>query len=90
MMVAAVLARAGMSDSARAVIRRMHAELSDRPSANQAEAYIHVLLGEQEDALRLLSLQLAASPNDRAVIANHPWFQKLRDNPRFAALIAQR
>jgi TolB-like protein/tRNA A-37 threonylcarbamoyl transferase component Bud32 len=87
MMVAAVIARAGMRDSARAVVRRTGTERGSRPSAALAEAYVRVLLGENDEALRLISLHLAESPSDRAVIANHPWFQKLHENNRFATLI---
>lgn len=87
-MIAAILARAGLRDSARAVIRRVHSERGNRPSANLPEAYVWVLLGDYDEALRLLSIHLAASPSERAIIANHPWFRKLRSDSRFARLVA--
>jgi eukaryotic-like serine/threonine-protein kinase len=89
MMVAAVLARTGMRDSARAVVGRTRAELS-KPS-NSAddllEAYVRVLLEEPEEVLRLLTAYLRAVPHDRALVARTPWFRELHTDPRFRALL---
>jgi hypothetical protein len=48
------------------------------------------LLGDRDEALKILARHLAVSPNDRAVIANHPWFGELRDDQRFSRLIEPR
>jgi serine/threonine-protein kinase len=87
MMVAAVLARAKLTDSARAVIARTHTERGDKATADQAEAHVQLLLGDRDEALRLLARVLAASPNERTVIANHPWFRDLQGDNKFSALI---
>ncbi|MGH7711145.1 MAG: protein kinase domain-containing protein [Gemmatimonadaceae bacterium] len=89
-MVAAVLARARMRDSARAVLTRAHAQRGERPTAALAEAYVRVLLGEHDQALGLITSHLSAMPNDRAVVRNHPWFRELHRDERFSALVAAR
>jgi TolB-like protein/Flp pilus assembly protein TadD len=86
MMIAAILARAGLGDSARAVVRRARAERGDRVAAPYPEAYVATLLGDHDAAILLLTQALAASPNDRSVIANHPWYDDLRGDPKFVAL----
>ncbi|HEY5544426.1 MAG TPA: protein kinase [Gemmatimonadaceae bacterium] len=86
MMIAAILARAGLGDSARAVVRRARAERGDRVAAPYPEAYVATLLGDHDAAILLLTQALAASPNDRSVIANHPWYADLRGDPKFVAL----
>ncbi len=89
MQVAAVLARAGLRDSAEAVIQRTRSEAPSDPTAwipyNEAHAW--TLLGERDQALRALGMYLEATPQDKAYIAEDPWFRDLRDDPRFAALV---
>ncbi len=87
LMIAAILARAGLGDSAAAVVSRARAELADRVAAPYPEAYVATLLGKHDEAIRLLAQALAASPNDRSVVANHPWYIALRKDTQFTALI---
>jgi serine/threonine-protein kinase len=90
MMVAAVLARAGMHDSARAVLARTAHDRGDKPAADRLEAYVRLLLGDRDAALGLLAKVLAQAPNDRAWVARFPWYQELREDPRFKALVSDR
>jgi hypothetical protein len=46
------------------------------------------LLGERDEALRALGMYLEASPQEKSYIAKDPWFQELRDDPRFKQLIS--
>jgi TolB-like protein len=90
LLVAAVLARSGLADSARAVIRRTRAAVAS-PAAQQTldydEAYVRLLLGERAVALQLLGTYLRARPENRAYVAESPWFRALHDDPRFQALV---
>ena len=86
--VAAVLARANLADSARAVIRQA------RETAPQAdlrldprEANARLQLGEPDEAIRLLARFLAARPDERAKVAKDWWWRPLRDHPEFRALV---
>ncbi|HXI33377.1 MAG TPA: protein kinase, partial [Gemmatimonadales bacterium] len=91
LLFAAVLARSGLADSARAVIRRTRAAITS-PAAQQTldydEAYVRVLLGERDAALRLLGNYLRTRPENRAYVAESPWFRTLHDDPRFRSLVA--
>lgn len=77
---AAILARAGEADSARAVVRRLHA-LADnddvRLSLAYDEAYIRLLLGEREAARRLLDEVVARRPALAEFRARDPLFRDL-------------
>lgn len=86
--VAAVLARAGLRDSARSVIQRARGlDARNDPWVDYTEANAHLHLGEADDALRLLEEFLSARPDRRAYIAKDPWFRVLHDDPRFRALV---
>jgi len=86
--VAAVLARAGLRDSARSVIDRARGlDARNDPWADYTEANAHLHLGEADDALRLLAEFLSARPDRRAYIAKDPWFRVLHADPRFRALV---
>lgn len=88
MMVAAVIARGGLRDSARAVVARARKDPGNKDSSLAAEAYVHVLLGEREQAIKLLSQLLRTEPEVRARVARNPWFTELRDDPGFRALVS--
>ncbi len=89
MQAAAVLVRAGLADSARAVARRTRAELGPDRLASVAydEAYLRLLLGERERALERLTVYLGQAPQDRGRVAQDIWFKKLWDDPEFQALV---
>ncbi|UCC48956.1 MAG: protein kinase, partial [Gemmatimonadota bacterium] len=87
--VAAVLARAGLNDSARALIQQAHAGASDKALAWLAydEANTWLLLGDSDRALEALTLFLEHEPQNKAYVAEDPWFRELRDDPRFKELV---
>ena len=89
MQVATVIARAGFADSARSVIQRTRADAPDDPEQYMAydEAHAWVLLGDHDGALWALGVYVAASPQEKAYIAEDPWFKDLRDDPRFQELV---
>jgi tetratricopeptide (TPR) repeat protein len=89
MMVAAVLARAGMRDSALAVLYRAGAERGSRPGADAAEAWVRVILGDRDGALRLLRAIVAAEPEERRWISRVPWYRRLHDDPDFRSLVQE-
>lgn len=90
MQVAAVLARAGLADSARTVIHRTLAEAPEdvRRWASYEEAHARLLIGERDEALRALGTFLEDNPDMKAYLAEDPWFEPLRDDPRFRNLTA--
>jgi serine/threonine-protein kinase len=92
--VAAVLARAGLKDSARHVLARSKAPAQIDPEGEllSLQAFAYLLLGDKETALRLLSEQVAANPAHRVGLARtfHWWWRDLRDDPRFQALASTR
>jgi serine/threonine-protein kinase len=92
MMLAIVLARAGARDSSRAVARA--AEIAARGSSELAlylkydKAYLHLVLGERTEAIRLLSEYLAARPTLRGLVSKHPRWRSLRNEAAFQRLVA--
>lgn len=85
--VAAVLARAGRSDSARAVLRRTR--LADpHPLVTYFRAHAFLLLGEKQRALDLLSRAVKRRPQYGPAAAKDPWFESLRDHPRFQQIVS--
>jgi serine/threonine-protein kinase len=92
--VAMVLATAGRTDSARAVALRARADASVDPSRDLVylEVALRSILGDRDEAIRLLTLYLATNPQERASLANDRtwWFAGVRDDPRFKALVRTR
>jgi hypothetical protein len=90
MLVSWALARAGLKDSARAVVVRSRVDPDDDPPRELAffEAITRTMIGDTDDAFRQLALYTAANPQMRKSLATDPWFKPLRSDPRFAALIA--
>ncbi len=86
--VAAVLARSDMGDSAIAVIERTRERYPGETLYLQ-EAYVRLLLGEEDEVLRLLRLVLTQYPQYRDFIAAHYWFRGLHDDPRFLQLVEE-
>jgi TolB-like protein len=89
MRVAVGLARAGKADSARHVAQRARADGSVDPSRDlaQIEAVAMDILGDKDEAFRLLSIWLASNPQQvGSASQDDTWELKdLRDDPRFAA-----
>ncbi|MDB4883614.1 MAG: protein kinase [Gemmatimonadetes bacterium] len=92
MMIAAIaLVRAGLPDSARAVVGRAQANESIDPGGDLLwlEVLARTQLGEKDRAISLYGRYLAAHPQLRA-FASHDetwWFTPLRDEPRYKALV---
>jgi len=90
--VAAVLARAGLKDSARRVLQRSKAAPTLDPEGEllSFQAFAYVLLGDKDTALQLLKEQIAANPAHRVGLARtyHWWWRDLREDPRFKQLLS--
>jgi TolB-like protein len=86
LMVAAILARGGVADSARSILAVVRATASPKRSTLSTEAYVQLLLGDRDEALASLSAYLRATPLARPQVANNPWFLALHGDPRFIAL----
>ena len=50
-------------------------------------AGVYALLGRTEEALRNLELDIEAGDDDADYLASDPWFESLRDDPRFQNLL---
>lgn len=87
-LVAAVLARNHLPDSARAVLRRGRAASPDHPLVHYYGANAHLLLGEREKALEHLGRYLEDRPHQKAYVANDWWWEPLEGDPGFEALVA--
>ena len=91
---AGVLARAGQNDSARHLLRRSRGGVDVDPDRELLvmEGYVHLLLGDKDEALKTLKAYLAANPARRAGLAeNSGWmYRSLQDDPRFLALVTTR
>ncbi len=88
--VAASLARAGLTDSARAVIRRARSlEYGSRSEVDYREAHARLQLGEPDEALRLLRRYLEAEPGWRDYIAEDWWWEPLHGDPRFREMVGE-
>jgi len=87
--VAAVLAIAGLPDSAQAVVEDVRADGLPGPYLDYFEANVRVRLGENDEALDLLKSYLEAMPHRRAYIARDWWWAPLRSDPRFRTLVEE-
>ena len=94
MAVAAVLARAGLADSARAVARRAVGtpEIDPKRDLVLRQAFVYTLLGDRAQAVKSLKLYFAVNPERRAGMAEDAgwWFRSLQDDPGFQALVGSR
>jgi tetratricopeptide (TPR) repeat protein len=95
--VASVLARAGLADSARRVLVRARADQKVDPRGELMgyEAFVRAQLGEKSasdknEAIDILQRYLAAHPDHRRGFekVNAWWWQPLQGDPRFQTLIA--
>jgi eukaryotic-like serine/threonine-protein kinase len=91
MLVAMVLARAGLKDSARHVAEKARGGPDIDPTQSLAwdEIYVRILVGDKEAALKALKSYLAANPKVRANLAEQPnwWFRSIEDDPQYKALV---
>jgi TolB-like protein/tetratricopeptide (TPR) repeat protein len=90
---AAVLARSGLSDSARHVLeatRRVLRAAGQEGDLLVNEAQVLTALGDQSAAIDLLEEASRAAPALPSQLARMPWFHALRSNPRFQTLTRSR
>jgi serine/threonine-protein kinase len=91
MAVAAVLARASLSDSARHVAERSRGNAEIDPSRDLLydEALVHVLLGDHKAAFKALRGYLAANPGRQKGIAESPGWQleALQSDPEWKQVV---
>jgi TolB-like protein/tRNA A-37 threonylcarbamoyl transferase component Bud32 len=84
--IAGVLARADLRDSARQVLGAARRDAAGDPEMDIYEADVRVLLGEEERALELLERYAASAPAQKAFIQGWPNFDPLHRYRRFRAL----
>ncbi|MEO8089708.1 MAG: protein kinase [Gemmatimonadales bacterium] len=94
MIVAMVLARAGLADSAGHVAQHARGGPDVDPNQDLAysETYVHILRGDKDQAFEALKRYLAANPERRAGLADTAqmmpwWFRSIEDEPRFKTLV---
>ena len=94
MRVAIALAKAGLKDSARSVARRSEGDPTIDSNRNLAElaTYVYAAVGDKDEALKQLSVYIAANPDMRAAMQKEtPWyFRDLSEDPGYKSLIGDR
>ncbi len=83
-MVAAVLTRAGLRDSALAVVDR--AKRTGAPGMELYQTYILTILGDTDGVIRLLAPLVAQDTTYRSILRTSFWFRSLRSQPSFRRL----
>jgi serine/threonine-protein kinase len=83
-MLAAVLARAGMTDSAFAVIHQ--ARRAGSPGMDYYESYVWAVLGDTNGTIRILAPIVAQDSTYRSLLRTSFWFRSLREQPAFRRL----
>ena len=91
---AAVLGRAGLRDSAHRVLERSRGDATVDPERDVLgyQAAVYTMIGDKDDALRVLGEYLVANPRHREGFRKnvHWWWRSLQDDTRFKALIGAR
>ncbi len=91
MLVAAVIARAGLRDSAHHVIERSRStvEIDSEQAQLAYEAFVRTILGEHDEAIRLLQRYVAANPEHSFRVGGDIswWWRDLEKRPGFQALV---
>jgi TolB-like protein/tetratricopeptide (TPR) repeat protein len=77
LLAAAVLARAGMGDSARSVIERAVSQAAEDPELMYFEAAARVALGELDSARTLIQRYISEAPTHRQHVKSYRWFESL-------------
>ena len=90
-LVAGVLARADMKDSARALLRSTRVDPEVDPSSDLANiaAFIWTLVGDTTEAINQIKAYLVANPSRVADFRDNPnwWFRGISDDPRYRELV---
>ena len=89
MRAAAVIARAGLADSAEHVIRAARASAPGDPEMLYLEALARIPLGQPDSAIALLAANLRSSPDTRAFLRHDRQLRNLFDRPRFKTLVGE-
>jgi tetratricopeptide (TPR) repeat protein len=91
-LVAGALARGQLKDSARVVLQSVRTDAVVDPHRELAgyAAAVRVILGDHDEAVRLLTDYLTANPSHRKGFATRTgwWWRDLQTHPKFTALIA--
>jgi serine/threonine protein kinase len=93
LMTAAILARAGLRDSAESLLRTFEGTRQgpvDLDGFASDEAYVRLLVGQQDRALALLRTFLHGNWAQRGYIIRTPWFRSLHESPAFIAMTRRR
>jgi len=94
MFLGGALARAGLADSARHVLSANRASQAIDPDQELAvrEAAARVVLGDQDEAIKLLQRYVLANPTHKFDVSRNTywWWRPLRDNPQFQSLGRQK
>ncbi|MEO8451620.1 MAG: hypothetical protein ABI647_17635, partial [Gemmatimonadota bacterium] len=88
--VAAIAVRAGLSDSARRIMRTAESSPGLSSASGEADferAHLLVLLGEHKGAIDVLRRFLGTAPAFRRYVRASPWFEPLRSDPAFVQLL---
>lgn len=93
-LTAAVLATAGLADSADHVVRRdwpalLHDSERMQGAGYYFEAVVRYRLGQRDSVLALLRRFVDLLPSEAATLPTESWFQQLWDDPRYRALYSQ-
>ncbi len=88
MVVGAVIGRAGLTDSARAVLGRARPAPSTDPHRELVgfEAAMRVIIGDEEEAVSLIRRYETANPGHFQEGTDHWWWTPLEDDPEFRRL----
>jgi TolB-like protein len=90
-LVAGILARAGLKDSASALLHRTKDDPQVDPSRDLANtaAFIWTLVGDTTEALNQIKFYLLANPGRRIDFADNPnwWFRGLQNDPRYREIV---
>lgn len=93
MIVAGVLARVEMADSARMVLDGARAgfEVDPEQSLPGYEAIIRTLLGDYDEAVDRLRRYVSANPDHQFEVEGdlHWWWRPLRDHPGFSSVVSR-
>ncbi|MEO7359303.1 MAG: protein kinase [Gemmatimonadaceae bacterium] len=92
MQYAVVLARAGMRDSARAMLASARHDVGDdavmRVDLKYEEALLELVSGNRENCVRLLTQYVRERPYLAGLVKRHPRWKPLWNEPTFKALVA--
>jgi len=93
LIVGGVLARASLPDSARAVLldARAGPDIDPRQELSGYEAIMRAILGDDDEAIRLLRRYASANPGHRNFEVDgelHWWWRPLRDHPGFRSVVS--